>query len=73
MSLFEGRLSPDGVFANGVTAARVVDFIRDYEETARVDDVAAWFDLEVDDVFAALEYYARHFANVRRLRDARDR
>jgi hypothetical protein len=54
------RLSSDGMFANGVTAAAVTQFILDYDEAARIEDVAAYFHLEVEDVAAALRYYALH-------------
>lgn len=54
------RLSSDGVFPNGVSAAAVTQFILDYDESAQIEDVAAHFHLEVEDVAAALRYYARH-------------
>lgn len=57
-------LPATGVFANGVAASTVVQMIRDHDEAARLDDIAAYFGLEVDDVAAALEYCALH---VRRL------
>jgi hypothetical protein len=49
----------DGVFTNGVTAAAVVQFVADYDGTARIEDVAAYFHIEVDDVGAALDDRAR--------------
>jgi uncharacterized protein (DUF433 family) len=53
------------VFANGVTAAAVVQFTLDYHEAARVEDVAAYFALEVEDVAAALRYYAMNTERMR--------
>lgn len=52
----DGRVPREGVFANGTTAVAVVRFVLDYEGTARVEDVADYFHLEVDDVYAALAY-----------------
>jgi hypothetical protein len=52
------RLSSDGRFANGVTATAVMQFIYDYDGAARIEDVADWFHLEVEDVAAALRYDA---------------
>jgi hypothetical protein len=65
------RLSHDGVFANGVTAAAVVQFIRDYDEAARIEDVAAHFHLEVADVDAALRYQAHASREQARFRTSR--
>jgi hypothetical protein len=59
------RLSSDGAFANGVTAAAVTQFIFDYDETARIEDVAAYFDLDVTDIAVALQYYALHGERMR--------
>ncbi len=51
-------LSPDGCFANGVTAATVIQFILDHDATASIEDVAAWFELDEQAVLTALGYYA---------------
>lgn len=59
------RLSRDGVFANGVTAAAVTQFVLDHDEAARIEDVAAYFRLEVEDVAVALRYYALHGERMR--------
>lgn len=59
------RVSPDGVFANGVTAAAVIQFVLDNDEAARIEDVAGYFHLEVEDVDAALRYYALHGERMR--------
>ena len=53
------------MFANGVTAAAVTQFVLDYGEVARIEHVAAHFRLELDDVDAALCYYARHVDRLR--------
>jgi uncharacterized protein (DUF433 family) len=53
------------VFANGVTAAAVVQFTLDYDEAARIEDVADHFQLELEDVAAALRYYAMHTERMR--------
>jgi hypothetical protein len=52
--------SSDGLFANGVSVAAVVQFILDHEQAAPIDDVAAWFGLDVEGVSAALRYYSLH-------------
>jgi hypothetical protein len=64
------RLSPAGVFPNGVTAVAVVQFIRDHDESARIDDVAAYFGLEADDVAAALDYWSAHLRRLPGIQDA---
>jgi uncharacterized protein (DUF433 family) len=53
------------VFANGVTAAAVVQLIVDYDESARAEDVADYFDLTLEDVTAALDYCSRHLERLR--------
>jgi hypothetical protein len=53
------------MFANGVTAATVTQFILDYGETPRIEDVAAYFDLRIEDVAAALRYYTLHGKRMR--------
>jgi uncharacterized protein (DUF433 family) len=67
------RLSHDGVFPNGTTVAAVVRFVLDYDATARVEDVAGHFDLEVDDVAAALAYYGQRREQLQRAIDASER
>jgi len=59
------RLSSDGVFANRVTAAAVTQFVLDHDEAARIEHVAAHFQLELEDVDAALRYYAQHGERLR--------
>jgi hypothetical protein len=61
------RLSADGFFPGGIAAAAVVQFIRDYDEAARIEDVAAYFRLETTDVADALTYVARQ-SNVQQRR-----
>ena len=61
----QALLSPAGAFANGVTAVMVVQLILDYEESARLDDVASYFDLTTGEVEAALDYCSRHFERLR--------
>jgi hypothetical protein len=61
------------VVANGATVAAVVRFVLDYEATARVEDVARHFRLDVDDVDAALASYSRHLEQVRDTLEAGDR
>jgi len=56
----ETELSDGGAFANGVTAATVIQFILDHDETASIKDVAAWFRLKEEAVVAALRYYVVH-------------
>lgn len=65
MAPMASRLGKDGTFANGVTAAAVVQFILDYDEEARIEDVAAYFHLDVEDVASALRYYALHGERLR--------
>ena len=43
----------------------VVQLILDYEESARLDDVAGYFELTMDEVEAALDYCSRHFERLR--------
>jgi hypothetical protein len=59
-------LSSDGAFANGVRASAVVQLILDHDETARIEDVADYFQLTVDEVAAALDYCSPHFERLRR-------
>jgi hypothetical protein len=66
------RVSRDGAFPNGISVAAVVRFVLDYEATARVEDVADYFDLEVDDVVAALAYYEQHRDRILRDLEASD-
>jgi len=54
------RLSVEGVFPNGVTAVSVVQFVLDYELSARIEDVAVHFGIGVRDVADALAFYARN-------------
>jgi hypothetical protein len=53
------HLSAAGVFANGVRATAVVQMVLDYDEEARLEDIAAYFGLAVGEVVAALAYCAR--------------
>jgi hypothetical protein len=62
-------LSAAGVFPNGVTASAVVQLILDHDESARIEDVADYFDLTVEEVTAALDYCARHFERLRAARE----
>lgn len=59
------HLSSDGIFANGVSASAVVQLILDHNETARIEDVAGYFQLTADEVAAALDYCSRHFERLR--------
>jgi hypothetical protein len=53
------QLSATGIFANGVHATAVVQMVLDYDQEARLEDVAAYFGLAVGEVVAALAYCAR--------------
>jgi hypothetical protein len=55
------RLSADGHFANGVSVVAIIRFIRAYDCDARIDDVAAYFNLTVDDISAAVAFHSRNF------------
>lgn len=55
------RLSADGQFFNGVDVVAVIRFIRAYDFEARIDDVADYFHLDVEEVAAALRFYSRNF------------
>jgi hypothetical protein len=67
------RLSQDGVFPNGTTAATVVRLVLDYDATARIEDVAGYFDLEPEDVVAALGYYAQRLEQAQQTFDRSER
>lgn len=54
-----GRLSADGVFRCGTTAEAVWQFVRDYDEAAPIEEVAAYFGLTIADVADALTHVAR--------------
>jgi hypothetical protein len=61
----DGRLSPDGAFPNGVKATAVARFVADYDGTARIEDVADYLALRVEDVCAALDCCSRHFERLK--------
>lgn len=63
-SLATKRISADGVCRNGVSVVALIRFIRAYNCEARIDDVAKYFHLEIEDVAAALAFYAEHFDRV---------
>lgn len=56
------ELSVDGLFPNGVSVVAIVRFIRANDYEARIDDIASYFGLQVEDVAAALEFHSRNFA-----------
>lgn len=66
------QLSPGGVFPNGIHATTVVQLIVDYDEAAPIRDVAAYFDLTVEDVAAALGWWASEILGVRAERRSLD-
>lgn len=55
------RLSADGCFPNGVSVVTIIRFIRAYDCDARIDDVAAHFNLAVDDISAAVAFHSKNF------------
>ena len=58
------RLSDDGYFPNGVSVVTIIRFIRAYDGDARIDDVAAYFNLPVDDISAAVAFHSKNFDSV---------